>query len=196
MSKDSIQFVDNLVAHARHLVRVIPGETLLYVSRLMLRPKRAYRATFSCCISSRISLSFSSTVETSSSICSVEVESISCTFCNGSEMNESPILYLDEMVSLYSSGSEFLARTEFCHLRPPTPIHSISLLDLLCLSSANEYFERTNVCQRGLTAFVFSSSSSNISRWCSLLNRLILSWSSLLTSVVSVPTAASSSLVS
>lgn len=49
---------------------------------------------------------------------------------------------------------------------------------------------------RRRTALVFNSSSNNISRWWSLLNLLILSWSSRRTSVSSAPTAASSSFES
>ena len=62
------------------------------VSRLMLRPNRAYSATFSCCISSRSSPSESSSLETSASIFSVDVESIPCASDSGSWKNESPIL--------------------------------------------------------------------------------------------------------
>lgn len=64
---------------------------IFHVSRLMLRPKRAYSWTFNCDISSLIVLSFSSSADTSSSIRSVDADSSSCTSDNGSDMKESPI---------------------------------------------------------------------------------------------------------
>lgn len=65
----------------------------------MLRPNRAYSATFSCCISSRSSPMESSSLVTSVSIFSVDAESIPCASDRGSWKNESPILYLDGAVS-------------------------------------------------------------------------------------------------
>ena len=65
-----------------------------HVSRLMLRPKRAYSATLSSCISSRTPPSRSSTAATSTSIFCVEAASSSCTSGTGRVMKESPILYL------------------------------------------------------------------------------------------------------
>ena len=64
------------------------------VSRLMLRPKRLYRATLSSAISSLMDRSLSSTVPMSASISLVDLASSSWTSGRGSEMNESPILYL------------------------------------------------------------------------------------------------------
>lgn len=61
------------------------------VSRLMLRPNRAYKSTFSDAISSRIEVNSSSNSVTCPSIFSVDVASISCTSDNGNETNESPI---------------------------------------------------------------------------------------------------------
>lgn len=65
-----------------------------YVSKLMLRPNRAYNSTFRSFCSSLIVPSFSSNAATSSSIFAVDVDSISCTSGSGNETNESPILYL------------------------------------------------------------------------------------------------------
>lgn len=64
------------------------------VSRLILRPNRAYNATLRDCISSLSSANWSSSLETSASICSVDVESMDCASGRGSWKNESPILYL------------------------------------------------------------------------------------------------------
>lgn len=73
---------------------LFPSE-LFYVSKLMLLPNLAYSATFSCCNSSLNPSFFSSSFETSSSSCPVEVERSSCTSDSGREINESPILYLN-----------------------------------------------------------------------------------------------------
>lgn len=62
------------------------------VSRLILRPNLAYSCTFSSFISSRIPDRFSSSFDTSSSICVVDSDSISWTSGSGSETKESPIL--------------------------------------------------------------------------------------------------------
>lgn len=66
--------------------------SIIYVSRLILRPNLAYNSTFNCDISSLIVLSFSSTSVTSSSMFSVDFVSSSWTSGSGSEINESPIL--------------------------------------------------------------------------------------------------------
>jgi hypothetical protein len=77
----------------------LPSQSLSYVSRLILRPNRAYSSTFNSCISSLIVPSFSSSAVTSPSIFSVDVESISWTSGSGRDMNESPILYLAQDIS-------------------------------------------------------------------------------------------------
>ena len=69
-------------------------ECLDQVSKLMLFPNLAYSWTFSCSISSRVVLSFSSTADTDCSIFSVEEASISWTSETGKEMKVSPTLYL------------------------------------------------------------------------------------------------------
>jgi hypothetical protein len=66
-----------------------------YVSRLILRPNLAYNSTFNCVISSLIVPSCSSNAVTSSSIFVVDNANISWTSGRGSEMKESPILYLE-----------------------------------------------------------------------------------------------------
>lgn len=51
---------------------------IFYVSRLMLRPNRAYSSIFSCCISSFVDPILSSNSETSSSTRVVEEASMFC----------------------------------------------------------------------------------------------------------------------
>jgi hypothetical protein len=97
-----------------------------YVSKLMLRPNRAYNSTFNSFCSSLMVLSFSSNATTSSSIFAVDVESISWTSGRGNETNESPILYLAKVngpLCRCTEGS--MQRTESCHPHPPAPTHLI-----------------------------------------------------------------------
>lgn len=93
-----------------------------YVSKLMLRPNRAYNSTFNSVCSSLMVPSFSSNAATPSSILAVDVESISWTSGRGSETNESPILYLAEVSVLSSRFRQgYMLRTGSCrpHLRAP-----------------------------------------------------------------------------
>lgn len=81
------------------------------------------------------------------------------------------------------------------HLRAPT--HLTALPNLPSLSTKSLFpSSRLENRGRGGTALLFKSSSSNISRWCSRLKLLILSWSSRRTSRSSFPIPASSSLES
>jgi hypothetical protein len=159
----------------------------------MLRPNLAYNSTFNCVISSLIVLSFSSSAVTSSSILLVDVVNNSCTSGSGRLMKESPILYLPSVS--YCEGKKNAMRTVFCRPHLPIPVHSRCHPGLLFLSIESSA-RRLSYRFSKLTCFAFNSSSRFNSRWCSLLNLLILSWSSLRTSTSSPPAAASSSLES
>ena len=65
-----------------------------YASKLILRPNRAYSCTLSSFSSSRMPDRVSSSLDTSSPICSVDSDSFSRASGSGSQTKESPTLYL------------------------------------------------------------------------------------------------------
>ena len=81
-----------------HNLHTLPSPPLslfaLHVSRLMLRPKRAYSSTLSWFMSSLVVPILSSRADTSSSIWVVDVASISWACGSGRWKKASPILYL------------------------------------------------------------------------------------------------------
>jgi hypothetical protein len=126
-----------------------------YVSKLILRPNRAYNSTFNSVCSSLMVPSFSSNAVTSSSIFAVEVESISWTSGRGRETKESPILYLTEVSKMLCKATGRSSQhTGPYRPRLPAQAHLIHRRGPLFLSGRNNQsmalrrqhrFCRTNV---------------------------------------------------
>lgn len=167
---------------------------MIQVSRLMLRPKRPYRAFLSSPISSWMPSSFVLSESTSASSVSVDEPRSSRTWGCGNDTKQSPILYLfnvskpvrhklQHKMIVASNMGRLLTVLSLPHPRvrvrqrflqdPPSP--SVYVYTFVSGASQKIWQGDTNSDFVSRTIFARSSSSSISSFWCRELNRLIFS---------------------